>query len=165
MAESNLHSCQSHRDQLIHLRLEGKQIPGPLADHLAACESCRAFSAAINGLQPAFAGLDLYTPGLKYRTLQRLEGQAESMNRGFLSVMVLLGLLSLLLWFAIPLLVLTRLLDYWLVRPGFSLLLSLLLLTSLGFLISCLAFLALAHGKGAEHLRGRMNDLLEGFHG
>jgi hypothetical protein len=171
MPESKGASCESYREQLIELLLESKakavdtaRVPGPLGDHLAACASCWSFWATLNGLQPAFALPDLYTAGLKYRTLKCLAAEAESEDERFLGLMIPISFVSLLFWFAIPLFLLTWLLDYWLSQPWVSLLLSAFLLTSLGFLLGLLAFVAVGRGKGAEQLKGRMKDLLEGFH-
>jgi len=170
MPESNRHSCQSCREQLIELVLESKTKgfdtgQETLRDHLAACATCRSFWATLTGLKPAFVLPGLYSQGLKYRTLKRLAAEAESLDRGFLGLMIPVSLLSLLFWFAIPLILLTWLLDYWLARPWHSLLLSTFFLTSLGFLAGSLAFLGLTRGRGAEQLKGRMKELLEGFHG
>jgi len=165
MPESKIQSCESWRRQLIELLLESNPVAGPLADHLAACSSCRSFWATLRGVRPALAGLpDLYTPGLRYRTLERLAGEAEPLDRGFRRLLIPVSILSLLYWFAIPLMLMTWLFDYWLARPWFSLLFSTFLLTSLGFLVGCLAILALTQGKGAEQLKVRMKDVVEGFH-
>ncbi len=166
MAENRSNSCEHFREQLIELLAENKAQPPDttVADHLAACSNCRSFWATVNGLQAGFAVPDLYTPGLKYRTLMRIATEAESVDKRFLGLVVPASFVSLLLWFAIPLLLLERVLDYWLGQPWFSLMLSLLLVTSLGFLVSFLALVTLTSGKGAEQLKGRMKDLLEEFH-
>jgi len=170
MSERKPNDCQSYRDQLISLLLEGKAKgldieQERLSGHLSGCPGCRSFWAAITGLKSSFDLPDFYTTGLKYRTMKRLAAEAETPDHGFLGLMIPVSLLSLLCWFAIPLMLLTWLFDYWLARPWHSLLLSTLLLTSLGFLIGSLAFLGLTRGRGAEQLKGRMKELLEGFHG
>src|SRR5512147_2746330 len=116
MAENPSNSCEHFREQLIELLAENKAQPADttVADHLAACSACRSFWATLNGLQSGFALPDLYTPGLKYRTLTRLAAEAQSVDKRFLGLMIPVSLVSLLLWFAIPLLLLARMLDYWL---------------------------------------------------
>ncbi|RPJ57447.1 MAG: hypothetical protein EHM23_20550 [Acidobacteria bacterium] len=166
MPESNGNNCKHYREQLIERLLESEPAPGPLADHLAACPACRSFWDALTGVQPAFPQADLYTPGLKYRTLKRLAGEVEQRDTGFLALLIPVSFLSLLVWFAIPLVLFTWLFDYWLSRTWFSLLLSTLLLTTLGFVIGSLAFVWLIHGSGSggDQLKSRIEEILEEFH-
>jgi predicted anti-sigma-YlaC factor YlaD len=159
MSPENI-ACGECRVKMLDSRLEypaREQFPAEVEAHLEICSSCREYQAGLKQAGAISLEGSYYTPGLKYRTLSRIEqrlGEVPFPVKGWFGLAVLAGVT---LTYYLPLWILTRLLGQWIPSTPLTIGIAFLLFTLLGMLTSAVAGVLLFEKK-----KGRL--LLKTFH-
>ncbi len=149
--------CQNCRDKLLDFLLESPmqaKFPDEITNHLEVCDACRDYQAGLRQMLPVAPNRHFYTPGLRYRTIARIEQRLEESpfhQERWLGLAMLVGLTFS---YCLPLWILIRLVGRWIPSVPLTIGTAFLLFALLGVCTSAVAAaLLFEKGNGLIHVK------------
>ena len=107
--------CSQERETLLEIFLsEGEKanLPSDLLRHMGCCDSCSCYWKSLSAVRSASPHELLYSSFLRAKTLRRLAGRDQAFRLEWMPALVLGALLSLSLYFVIPVCLLAKVYSY-----------------------------------------------------
>ncbi len=158
--------CRNCRDKLLDSLLESPnqvRYPDEITAHLEDCDSCRDYQAGLQQALPVSPERQLYTPGLRYRTIARIERRLDEgplHQKRWLGLAMLVGLTFS---YCLPIWILIRLVGHWIPSVPLTVGTAFFLFALLGVFTSAVAA-ALLFEKENGLIRAKTIHLEEDYH-
>jgi hypothetical protein len=147
-------SCLDYRETMLNSYLEPaalRAFPALVQAHIESCEGCQIYRDSLKQLTTEPSRSPLYTPGLRYRTLLKLEERRENAPFKIACWWGGVAILSLTLSYWLPIWLLARVIGHWVYSYPLTLALSFLLFSLWGLMSSAVAA-ALIFTKNRQQL-------------